>query len=190
MRDNNGSSTVMSYRCFLAGLLILLVLGISGCSATAPTLKEIWTKYAEAFKTYHRKLTEFSKQKWSRWKDAFEQQKDYQFARIKLKTKKFNYLLKHDRDRLITDRTIHDFTTLIWTKDDTRKFRKEVEGAAELVRRVKQERKKFNSYDWETIRQEFRSLPRDSEYMQIQRNFQDQLDALNPWLKRYNQARQ
>lgn len=170
----------------LAGLLVTSV----GCSQTAPTLEEIWGKYTTAFKGYHSKLHRYGKNKWPRWKAAFRQQKQHQFARIKLKTMKFQYLLEHDRDRLITDRGIHSFVNFAWTESDTRKFKQSVEGASDLLQKVREERRKFERFDWESIREAFRSLPTGNRYQEIQQNFQDRLDALSPWLKRYNQARE
>lgn len=178
---------------YLAGFVLLtgtMLVAVSGCSYTAPSLKAVWEKYVEAFKTYHRQLYNFARDRWPSWKDAFQDQKKYQFARIKLKTMKFEYLLNNDPDRLVTEHGIHDFINLVWTEEDTRKLRREVEGAAALIERVQQAKEAFQDHDWKTIREEVRSLPEgDNRYHEIQTAFQERLNSLDPWLDRYNQSK-
>lgn len=167
------------YPRFVFLLTLLLLFSACEASQSSYSKQEIWQEYTEIYKQYQQDLYHFGSKRWPEYTSVLKAQLQYERARLKLRTMRFQFLLEEHPSRLETN-NIHEFVHFQWSDKD-RKHLHSRNPEAQKQFKIVQKRKKqhFDHPKWPELRKKFQSLPEDNRYHQIQKQFQQQLNELD-----------
>jgi len=170
------------YRVFV---WVLLPCFVASCSSNLDSTKEVWNQYKKNYRNYHRKFYQNTVERWPELKAVAKLQKRYIFHRIRLRDLQIQFLLNQHPNELTLGHSVYDFVHFEWNDQyDTELFRS-YENAEQLQRKVKRLKGELDNHSQlKTLRSRVQSLPEDSEFSALNKNFQSKLQQLNESFRR------
>lgn len=159
----------------LLGLLLGMPRSTWGQSAPEHRLKA-WHVYTDAQRHWQQELAEFLTRHQPELKDLIALNRDVQLAMIEKRSLEFQYLLKVDPERIVTDQGMSRFTNFDWDNQDAQELRQVNPAFAQVEERIKDLRQRSDSHpQWPVLREAHQSLAKDPEYEVIYDRFQEKV---------------
>ncbi|RMG57948.1 MAG: hypothetical protein D6717_03915 [Gammaproteobacteria bacterium] len=157
-------------RISLIGLCAALIWSLTAMAGdTTDEIRAMWQRYMQAEQAWQQTLEQLVVARHPELKEISELNRKMQERFLEVRRHRFEYLLKHDPQRITVSQDVNEFSNFYWTSLDDQALAQADPEYARLLRQAKQLRKRyvFNA-DKDAYRRAVKKIKSDDAYGQAQ----------------------